>query len=139
PPVEPPRPQPLAPSRPEGVEMGPVPAAASPLAERDPGGSRFRRGQLIHTVLQHLPGVVPEGRAAAARRYLDRPGHRLAPGEADILVGEIAAVLDHPELAPLFGPGSRAEVPLTGVIGDVVVGGLVDRLVVLPDQVIVAD
>jgi ATP-dependent helicase/nuclease subunit A len=139
PPAEPPRPQPLAPSRPEGVEMGPVPAAASPLAERDPGGSRFRRGQLIHTVLQHLPGVAPGERAAAARRYLDRPGHDLGPGEAETLVREIAAILDHPELAPLFGPGSRAEVPLTGVIGDVVVGGLVDRLVVLPDQVIVAD
>ena len=31
------------------------------------------------------------------------------------------AVLSHPELAPLFGPGSRAEQPLTGTVGDVVV------------------
>ena len=45
----------------------------------------------------------------------------------------------HPDLAPLFGPDSRAEVPLTGVIGDAVVGGLVDRLVVLPDRVLIAD
>jgi ATP-dependent helicase/nuclease subunit A len=30
-------------------------------------------------------------------------------------------------------------VPLTGVAGDVVVGGLVDRLVVLPDRVLLAD
>ncbi len=42
-------------------------------------------------------------------------------------------------MAPLFGPGSRAEVPLTGRIGESVVGGLVDRLAVLPDRVLVAD
>ncbi len=49
------------------------------------------------------------------------------------------AILNHPELAPLFGPTSRAEVPLTGVIGDQVIGGLVDRLAVLPDRVLLAD
>ena len=42
-------------------------------------------------------------------------------------------------LAPLFGPGSRAEVPLTGVIAGSVVGGLVDRLAVLADRVLMAD
>ena len=47
--------------------------------------------------------------------------------------------MDTPALAPLFGPGSRAEVPLTGVIGRHVIGGLVDRLVVLPDRVMLAD
>ncbi len=58
----------------------------------------------------------------------------MAPALADVL-----AVLADPALAPLFGPGSRAEVPLTGRIGDAVVGGLVDRLVVLPDRVLLAD
>jgi ATP-dependent helicase/nuclease subunit A len=45
----------------------------------------------------------------------------------------------HPDLVPLFGPHSRSEVPLTGVVADSVVGGLVDRLVVLPDSVLVGD
>jgi len=49
------------------------------------------------------------------------------------------AVLEHPELAPLFGPLGRAEVPLTGLVGGTVVGGLVDRLAVLPDRVLLAD
>ena len=47
--------------------------------------------------------------------------------------------MTHPDLAPLFGPGGRAEVPLTGIVADVVVSGVVDRLVVLADQVLVAD
>ncbi|MDR3531489.1 MAG: double-strand break repair helicase AddA [Rhodopila sp.] len=139
PPPEPPRPVPLAPSRPEGVELGAVPAAESPLADRDAGSSRFRRGQLIHALLQHLPAVPAEARLAAAVRFLDKPGHGLPAGEAARIADEVLAVMAHPDLVPLFGPDSRAEVPLTGVVADSVVGGLVDRLVVLPDRVLVAD
>ena len=80
PPLEPSRPLPLAPSRPEGVEMGAVPAAESPLADRDTTGKRFRRGQLIHSLLQHLPAIDAADRGDVAVRFLDRPGHRLAGG-----------------------------------------------------------
>jgi ATP-dependent helicase/nuclease subunit A len=139
PPPEPPRPVPLAPSRPEGIELGPVPAAESPLAERDAGGNRFRRGQLIHSLLQHLPALAAGERREAAIRFLDKPAHELPAGEAERIAEEVLAVMAHPDLAPLFWADSRAEVPLTGVVGDVVVGGLVDRLVVLPDRVLVAD
>jgi ATP-dependent helicase/nuclease subunit A len=139
PPPEPLRPVPLAPSRPEGVELGSAPPADSPLAERDAGGNRFRRGQLIHSLLQHLPAVPVEIRRHAAVRFLDKPGHRLPTGEAERIADEVLAVMAHPDLAPLFGPDSRAEVPLTGVVGDKIIGGLVDRLAVLPDQVLVAD
>lgn len=139
PPPEPPRPMPLAPSRPEGVELGDVPASASPLAEREMGEGRFRRGQVTHALLQHLPEVPPSDRAAAAARYLARAGLGIDPGDRQALVTEVMAILDHPALAPLFGPSGRAEVPLTGVIGDRVVGGLVDRLAVLDDRVLMAD
>jgi ATP-dependent helicase/nuclease subunit A len=135
-PMPPPReetpPSPLAPSRPEGAGAGPVPQAASPLAARAAPAERFRRGQVAHALLQHLPALPPNERRAAAERYLAPLG---LPGLAE----EVMAVLEHPELAPLFGPEARAEVPLTGVIGSVVVGGLVDRLAVLPDRVLVAD
>ena len=139
PPVEPEQPERLAPSRPEGAELGPVPAAASPLAAREAANNRFLRGRLIHALLQHLPDMPREHRAAAAHAWLDRPGHGLPAGEAARLTAETLAILDHPELAPLFGPDSRAEVPLTGLIGGAVVGGLVDRLAVLPDRVLVVD
>ena len=139
PPGEPGRPERLAPSRPENVELGPVPAAATPLAARQAAENRFRRGTLVHALLQHLPDLPADRRAAAALAWLDRPGNGLPPGEAEALSREVLAILDHPELAPLFGPGSRAEVPLTGLVGDAVVGGLVDRLAVLADRVLIAD
>ena len=78
---------PLAPSRPEGVELGTVPAAESPLADRDAGGNRFRRGQLIHALLQHLPAIATDLRWDAAVRYLDKPGHGLPAGEAERIAG----------------------------------------------------
>jgi len=73
------------------------------------------------------------GSAESCDPILDKPGHELPPGEAERVADEVLAVMAHPDLAPLFGPDSRAEVPLTGVVRDSVVGGLVDRLVVLPD------
>jgi ATP-dependent helicase/nuclease subunit A len=139
PPPEPPRPLPLAPSRPEGADLGSVPAADSPFPKRDAGGNRFRRGHLIHTLLQHLPALPAADWRAAALRFLDKPGHSLPEGEPARIADEILAVMTHPDLAPLFGPDGRAEVPLTGVVADLVISGVVDRLVVLPDQVVVAD
>jgi ATP-dependent helicase/nuclease subunit A len=139
PPPEPPAPLALVPSRPEGVELGPVPRAASPLAARDAAGQRFRRGRLVHALLQHLPDLPAASRPDAAAAYLRRPGLGLDDVAADALAADVLAVLAHPVLAPLFGPDSRAEVPLTGVVAGRVVGGLVDRLAVLPDEVLLAD
>ncbi|MEO9189098.1 MAG: double-strand break repair helicase AddA [Acetobacteraceae bacterium] len=138
PPAEPALARPLAPSRPGGAELGGVPPAASPLAARDAGSAK-RRGRLVHALLQHLPALPPERRHAAALMWLDRPGNGLAPGEAKRIAGQVLALLEHPDLAPLFGPDSRAEVPLSGVVAGQVVGGLVDRLAVLDDRVLVAD
>jgi ATP-dependent helicase/nuclease subunit A len=129
------RPERLAPSRSGGHESNA--AAPSPLAGGD-GGWReaaMARGRAVHALLQHLPGL-PEPRAAAAR-YL--AGIAALADEAPRLVEAVMAVIEHPELGPLFGPGSRAEVPFAGVVGDVEIGGLVDRLVVGAAEIIIAD
>jgi ATP-dependent helicase/nuclease subunit A len=139
PPAEPDRPMPLAPSRPVDVALGTVPPSASPLSERDATGRRFVRGKLIHSLLQHLPSLPQAEREDAALAYLDRPGHDLARGAAAKIAAETLAILSHPQLASLFGPASRAEVPLTGVVSGLVVGGVVDRIAVLPDRVLIAD
>ncbi len=133
PPPEPEPPRPLAPSRPAGDE----PAVASPL--RDDAGRRYHRGRLVHRLLQTLPDLPPGRRRSACRRFLARPVHGLDPAAADALAEEVLAVLDRPDFAVLFGPGSRAEVPIAGRVGDRVVAGQVDRLVVAPDRVLVAD
>ena len=73
----------------------------------------------------------------------------LAPGAESVAVAfegrlaETLALLDDPALAPLFGPGARAEVAVAGeiVIGGVrrAVSGQIDRLAVTDEAVIFAD
>jgi ATP-dependent helicase/nuclease subunit A len=133
PPAEPDPPRPLAPSRPIGAE----PPALSPLAA--PGRDRFKRGLLVHRLLQALPELPIEEREVAARRFLGLPTHRLAAEEQDEIRRETLAVLDHPDFAPLFGPGSQAEVPLVGLIGGHALSGQIDRLVVSEDRVLIVD
>ncbi len=131
---EPAPPRPLAPSRPAEAE----PAVSSPrLGHVD--AARFRRGRVIHRLLQVLPELPPEDRAAACRRLLARPGHGLDAAAQAEVAAEVLAVLDDPRFAPLFGPGSRAEAPLIGVVGDRVVAGQMDRLVVADEAVMVVD
>ena len=135
PPTEPALPARLAPSRPEGIEHGPVPPALSPLGADGTRAEAIQRGLVLHALLQHLPGLPADTRADAARRY----AARLFPDAAEQIADEALAVIDAPALAALFGPGARAEVPLAGVVGQHVIGGLVDRLVVLPGRVMLCD
>jgi ATP-dependent helicase/nuclease subunit A len=129
-PTEPPRPVPLAPSRPSDVMLGPVPHAASPVAG---DGGALERGRLIHELLQHAPNLPIEERPDAIARTL-----KAASAPAGLLQ-EVMGIIDHPALAPLFGPQGRAEQPLSGLMHGTVVSGIVDRMAVLPDSVLVAD
>ncbi|RMB02787.1 DNA helicase/exodeoxyribonuclease V subunit A [Eilatimonas milleporae] len=132
PPAEPTPPRPLAPSRPDDEE----PAVLSPLSR---GGKPFRRGRLVHSMLEFLPDLPAAQRAEAARRYLALPAHKLSGDEQAALAAEVLAILAHPEFAGLFGPGSRAEAPIAGVIGNRVISGQVDRLVIGEDTVLIVD
>ncbi len=135
PPAEETPPRPLSPSRdPAG------PATAPPGGVLDPNGARFRRGRLIHALLQHLPDLPQADRTAAAARYLAAPGHGLGAGEAGEIAAEVLRLLDDPVFAPLFAPGALAEAPLTALLpGGQPVLGQADRIAVSVDTVLVAD
>ncbi|MFH5925405.1 double-strand break repair helicase AddA [Roseomonas xinghualingensis] len=127
---------PIAPSRMEGEAELP---AAAPHGAGDPSGRRFRRGLLIHGLLQHLPEHDEARWEELARRHLARPGHGLDPSEREATLAETLAVLRHPALDGAFGPGSLAEAPLAGVVNGIPVAGQVDRLLVTADRVLVLD
>ena len=132
PPPEAQPPRPLAPSRPAEDE----PPVFGPF---DAGADRFRRGALIHRLLQYLPDLPEAQRGRAAARYLSRPGHGLTEDEQRDIAAEIRAVLDLPEARPLFGPGSMAEAPVTGTVGGAVISGQIDRLAIGAQTVSVVD
>lgn len=133
PPPEPSPPRPLVPSRADGEE----PPVRSPLDGDD--GARFRRGRIVHALLQFLPELPPGERAKATARFLARPAWGLPVAMQATIAAEVAAVLDHPDFAAIFGPGSQAEVPVAGMIGERIVAGQVDRLLVAADEVLVID
>lgn len=144
-PAEPARERTLAPSRlgadprgdgEDGGEDGePAPDSPAGVAARE----RIRRGTLVHRLLQVLPGLPEQGREDAGRRLIERTAGDLPPETREGLLEEVTGVLRHPALADLFGPGSRAEQPLCGRVGGVMVAGQVDRLAVTPDLVLLAD
>ncbi|WP_029010691.1 double-strand break repair helicase AddA [Azospirillum halopraeferens] len=133
-PQEPEPSRPLAPSRPDGVE----PAVRSPLDGGD-DGLHMRRGVLVHRLLQTLPDLPPDARAPACRRYLARPAHTLTAEQQAAIAAETLAVLADPAFAHLFAPGSRAEVPVVGVVAGRALSGRIDRLAVTGDAVWIAD
>ncbi|HEV2264084.1 MAG TPA: double-strand break repair helicase AddA [Stellaceae bacterium] len=133
PPPEPAPPKPLQPSRPSRAD----PPTRSPLGADD--GHVFRKGLVVHRLLQSLPRVAVDQRAAAAKRFLARPVLDLAPAEQASIAAETLAVLAAPEWANLFGPGSEAEVPVVGLVGDRAVSGRIDRLLVTDAEVAIVD
>ncbi|MDF2900339.1 MAG: helicase, UvrD/Rep family, partial [Phenylobacterium sp.] len=115
--------------------------AASPLI-RSRGLGRFRRGDLIHRLLQILPDLAVAERASAAGRILARERDLTDEQRAE-MIGAALGVLEDSRFAEVFGPGSRAEVSVAGTASRLPAGlaisGRIDRLVVLPDRVLVAD
>lgn len=101
------------------------------------GQDRFKRGRLVHGLLQRLPEVAPARRGAAALSWLTRQGQD--EKTAARLAEEAMAVLNDSRCAAAFAPGSRAEAPIIGEAGGRVVRGIVDRLAVAPDSVLVVD
>jgi len=137
-PVEPPARRYASPSQLAEQTYGPSP---SPLAMVE-GLGRYRRGELIHRLLQLLPDVPVAGRRAAAERMLARERDLTDPQRREMLAAAFG-VLDDTRFADVFGPGSRAEAAIAGTSprlpAGLAVSGRVDRLLVTPDRVLVVD
>jgi ATP-dependent helicase/nuclease subunit A len=138
-------------ARPEPEALPPIrPSSALGAADRmtRPGDGPYApearlRGTLVHALLERLPALPPEHRENMARAYVKARAPRLAPELRESILANALSVLDHPDLKPLFGKGSRAEAPIAGRVttaeGGIMVSGQIDRLAVLDGEVLVAD
>jgi ATP-dependent helicase/nuclease subunit A len=93
----------------------------------------------MHRLFQFLPDLAPARRREAGARWLNSAARAFLPAERAEMLENVLAVLEAPAFAPLFGPGSRAEVPLSGIVGGHIVSAQVDRLVVGADEVQLVD
>ncbi len=104
----------------------------------------MRRGQLLHILLQYLPEVSTERRAASGDMFLAARAEDLAPEQRTQLVDAVLSVIQAPGLAQLFAPGSKPEVPIAGRVirangSFVEVIGQVDRIAESETEVLIAD
>lgn len=125
--------RPLSPSR----ALQDDAAYASPLAGLDE--RRFTAGIMTHRLLELLPGKTTTQQDAIMQYISCQYRDDLTEQKRQAVCHEVQAILKHPEFAPLFGPGSRAEVPLVGMVDGMVVTGQVDRLLVTDTEVLVVD
>ena len=136
---------------PSGLADGDAPAlpyAGPDATRRTAMQAAAQRGTLIHKLLESLPDLPPEARAEAAKAYMARQAKvtepALSPEAQHAMVEEALAVMAMPQLADLFGPKARAEVPVSGFLdrmeGErIALSGQIDRLLVGHDDVQLVD
>lgn len=120
----------------------PPPLTPSALADQ----SRFLRGTLTHALLEHLPSFPSKDWPKLAKGFIEERGAGLTQRTKDSIVKEALAILADATFAPLFGPGSSAEVPVVAEIprpeghGPALrLTGQIDRLVDAGHEVLIVD
>ncbi len=131
---------PLRPSDPADDAGHPVRTAES-MTER---ARALQRGTLVHRLLQSLPEIPGERRRDAALAYLARNAEGWTADERQALAEGALALISDARFAPVFAPGSRAEVSIVGRLErphrpPVPVSGQIDRLVVGDHEVLIVD
>ena len=125
----------------------------SPLTET---ADRFRRGILIHKLLEFLPDVELTRQAAVAAQFLSSHDD-LSPAQIRDMTETVFGVLHHPAFKDFFGQSSvieggegenrviesRAEVSISGTASSLpkgmIVSGQIDRLCIYPDRILILD
>src|SRR3546814_2131009 len=87
----------------------------SPL--KTPILKRFKRGKLIHNLLEYLPHHPLTEHRLLGHRFLNEKGDFSFEDQENIL-DQVSKFLNHPSFSSIFGPHSRAEVPLVGYLSD---------------------
>ena len=125
-------PRPLTPSH-----LGPDDASNPPpdLNMRDAA----ERGILLHSLFQRLPDIAPDRRTDVAERWLEKQKQVADPARRAEIIETVLAVMDNPQWSALFAPDSLAEAPIAAVVGDHVISGTVDRLLINDDRIYVVD
>ncbi len=123
-PVEQRPPRPLVPSRLDDDDYGDAPVSAAMRAAAE-------RGKLIHALFER---VTDAASLEAGERWLVANARDVKIDIGKIMT-DVKAIVGDPQWAPLFGPNARAEVPLAAVVGETVISGRIDRLIVEPGLV----
>lgn len=96
------------------------------------------RGTIVHSLLQHLPNIKKDKRQAVMSTYLNKSAD-LSEKEKLLISNQLLALLEDEQFQYVFSTHSKAEVPVVGKVGNYMISGVIDRLVVLENKVLVLD
>ncbi len=133
--VESPMAKPYTPSKLKSEKDEEEPDSVSPLKE---GTDYYRRGTLIHKIIQFLP-PQSENKEQIIDDYLNKNVTDFSSEQKQKIKSEILELLKKEEYSEFFGPDSRAEVPVFGKVGEQIISGQIDRLIVQDDKVTIID
>ncbi|QUS56123.1 double-strand break repair helicase AddA [Pseudovibrio brasiliensis] len=113
-------------------------------AARQPEDWPLVRGRIVHRLLEFLPDLSEEQRMVSAERFLASSLPERFADKKERLLDDVLGTLGNPEFGELFSDNGRAEVPIQGMLtGEdgkpVEVFGLIDRLLVNDEEVIILD
>ena len=130
-PIEARPPRPLAPSQiVEDRDAAPPPTPEMREAAR--------RGTLLHSLFERLPGVAEADRLTLAITWLERMG--VGDSSRQEIAQAACSLIADPHFADLFGPDALAEAPIAATLRDGrVIAGTVDRLCIGANLVRVID
>jgi ATP-dependent helicase/nuclease subunit A len=124
-------PKPLVPSHIDSDDYGDAPATAAMRLATE-------KGRLIHSLFERLASHDIEKFDQRAMAWLEGNNTESKISNTEI-VASVRAVISKPEWAAFFGSDSHAEIPLAAVVGETVITGRVDRLVIEPGLIRVLD
>jgi ATP-dependent helicase/nuclease subunit A len=130
-PIEARPPRPLAPSQiVEDSDTAPPPSPEMREAAR--------RGSLLHSLFERLPGLEPSERKPLALRWLQLAGIEGPPAEE--IANSACSLIADPAYAELFSAQALAEAPIAAALPDGrVIAGTVDRLCIGEQRIRVID
>ncbi|MEO1252309.1 MAG: double-strand break repair helicase AddA [Pseudomonadota bacterium] len=130
----------LAPSRladAEEVDVAPQPAESAAFSPT--GIDRYRRGRVLHRLLELLPDLAPGDRPAAADRLLAAHAGDLGAAIRAEWRDEVMTVLSDSAFADVFGAGAKAEAAIAGEVNGRFVVGQIDRLLIEKTRILAVD
>ena len=130
-PVESPLAKPYTPSKDIADETD---FSASPLAD---DGCFYKRGTVIHRLLQYISSLAEDKRLSAARTFLCKELPEFSAAEIQKIIDEVFNLCK--KYKEIFDINSMAEVPIIGEAEGKFISAKVDRLIIKDDKVIIVD
>ena len=131
PPVESPLAKPFTPSHDDTIKDEVI---SSPIEDN---GNFYRRGTVIHKLLQYISGVAEDNRFEASMYFLEKELNNFSVVDRENITHEVLALCN--KYKDIFATYSLAEVPIIGEIDGKIISSKVDRLVIKDDVVMIVD